>query len=404
LKNASTKIAILNDDEPGTLAFRSSEVTPIKNAPSITLVIDRLDGVCGDIRCHYESRDGSAVQGFDYDSIEGDLFFNAGQDKQTLKVPIIQTPPHPDDRSFYIVLNDPTEGVLFDPDTSGGAKSAICEIILAGEPDAFHTVLRKLSKCFNRRRWCLVLAQWRDQFSTAVYVGGCREDQSRADAFQWVFHVLSVVWKIVFSLTPPPKCMGGWPCFFVALAMIGIVTMLVSDLAGLLGCCLGMPEDICAITLVALGTSLPDTFASRSAAVSDDSADNSVGNVTGSNSVNVFLGMGLPWTIGAVYWELKGRNKKWQEHFYKGKTFQERLDWRKYRDGGLMVPAESLAWSVTIFTCTAVVCLGLLMWRRLRYGGELGGPQHAQYRDSAILTVLWFGYIAASIVISVLNE
>jgi len=69
-----------------------------------------------------------------------------------------------------------------------------------------------------------------------------------------------------------------------------------------------------------------------------------------------------------------------------------------------MVPAESLAWSVTIFTCTAVVCLGLLMWRRLRYGGELGGPQHAQYRDSAILTVLWFGYIAASIVISVLNE
>jgi len=30
-------------------------------------------------------------------------------------------------------------------------------------------------------------------------------------------------------------------------------------------------------------------------------ADAAVGNVTGSNSVNVFLGLGLPWVI-AVHW------------------------------------------------------------------------------------------------------
>ena len=51
----------------------------------------------------------------------------------------------------------------------------------------------------------------------------------------------------------------------------------------------------------AAGTSLPDTFASKSAAVNNDSADAAVGNVTGSNSVNVFLGLGLPWTIAAIY-------------------------------------------------------------------------------------------------------
>ena len=32
-------------------------------------------------------------------------------------------------------------------------------------------------------------------------------------------------------------------------------------------------------------------------------ADNAIGNVTGSNSVNVFLGLGLPWLIAAIYWE-----------------------------------------------------------------------------------------------------
>lgn len=55
-----------------------------------------------------------------------------------------------------------------------------------------------------------------------------------------------------------------------------------------------------AITFVALGTSLPDTFASKTAAVQEKYADNAVGNVTGSNSVNVFLGLGLPWFIAAV--------------------------------------------------------------------------------------------------------
>ena len=64
-----------------------------------------------------------------------------------------------------------------------------------------------------------------------------------------------------------------------------------------------MQDSVTAITFVALGTSLPDLFASKQAATMDDTADNSIGNVTGSNSVNVFLGLGLPWLIAAIYWE-----------------------------------------------------------------------------------------------------
>lgn len=60
---------------------------------------------------------------------------------------------------------------------------------------------------------------------------------------------------------------------------------------------------------VALGTSLPDTFASRIAAKSERTADNAIGNVTGSNSVNVFLGLGLPWVIASIYWEIKVNKK-----------------------------------------------------------------------------------------------
>ena len=49
-----------------------------------------------------------------------------------------------------------------------------------------------------------------------------------------------------------------------------------------------------------------DTFASKTAAIEDETADASVGNVTGSNAVNVFLGIGIAWTMAAVYWEAQG--------------------------------------------------------------------------------------------------
>ena len=35
------------------------------------------------------------------------------------------------------------------------------------------------------------------------------------------------------------------------------------------------------ITLVALGTSMPDTFASKTAAIQDSTADAAIGNITG---------------------------------------------------------------------------------------------------------------------------
>jgi len=114
-----------------------------------------------------------------------------------------------------------------------------------------------------------------------------------------LFHFLLITWKVIFAFIPPVKMHGGWPAFFIALAMVGIITYIVGDIAELLGCCLSIPPAVPAITLVAIGTSLPDTFASVTAAQGSEFADAAVGNVTGSNSVNIFLGLGLPWVICA---------------------------------------------------------------------------------------------------------
>ena len=186
-----------------------------------------------------------------------------------------------------------------------------------------------------------------------------------------VFHFITIGWKLFFSIIPPAHYFGGIPCFFISLAVIGFVTFIVGEFANLFGCVLGIKPGVTAITFVALGTSLPDTFASMQAAAQEKYADAAVGNVTGSNSVNVFLGLGLPWVIASIYEKSK-------------------------RDQPYYVPAGSLGFSVVIFIICAVCCLIFLFIRRMRVGGELGGSRSGRIGSMIFLCSLWLIYIVLS--------
>merc|ERR1711990_851734 len=131
---------------------------------------------------------------------------------------------------------------------------------------------------------------------------------------------------------------GGKGCFFVSLAYIGLVTLVIGEIATILGCVLGIKESVTAITFVALGTSLPDTFASMTAARNSETADSAIGNVTGSNSVNVFLGLGLPWAIAVTYNEFG-------------------LDEPRVYE----VPSGALGFSVFFFLIVACICFVILI-------------------------------------------
>lgn len=173
---------------------------------------------------------------------------------------------------------------------------------------------------------------------------------------------------------------GGWPCFIMSLVMIGITTYIVGEIANLFGCVLGIAPSVTAITFVALGTSLPDTFASMAAAIGQEHADEAVGNVTGSNSVNVFLGLGLPWVI-ASYWE--GSNSAAD---------------KGYESMGMYyVPGGSLGFSVIVFCICAITCIILLIVRRKVVGGELGGEKTGRTFSCVFLCSLWVIYVVMSI-------
>ena len=84
-------------------------------------------------------------------------------------------------------------------------------------------------------------------------------------------------YKVAFAVVPPPGLLHGVPCFVAAICVIGLMTAIIGDLATFFGCTVGLKDSVTAITIVALGTSLPDTFASRVAAQNDKFADSSLG-------------------------------------------------------------------------------------------------------------------------------
>lgn len=83
---------------------------------------------------------------------------------------------------------------------------------------------------------------WAAQIKDAMNVnGGDLENATNSD---YVLHLLSFGWKVVFSLIPPPSILGGWLCFIISLAAIGLVTAIIGDIASIFGCTVGLADPI----------------------------------------------------------------------------------------------------------------------------------------------------------------
>ncbi|TGZ74133.1 hypothetical protein CRM22_001107 [Opisthorchis felineus] len=153
----------------------------------------------------------------------------------------------------------------------------------------------------------------------------------------------------------------------VSSHLISIQLTQHKPLSHMLGCVAALKTAVTGITLVAIGTSLPDAFASRTAARLDDSADNSIGNITGSNSVNVFLGLGVPWLFSAIDATIRGKR--------------------------FCVSTSGVCEASMLFLGMALLCLGNLICRRKVFAGELGGPVCSKWIAGLGCITLWIIYV-----------
>ncbi|XP_030637342.1 solute carrier family 8 member 4a isoform X8 [Chanos chanos] len=383
-------VTIYDDDHAGIFTFESNSMRVSESIGIMQVKVHRTSGARGKVAVPYHTIEGTAKAGEDYEEVAGKLEFLNDETMKILEVKIIDDEEYEKNKTFTIHLGEP---VLLEI----GVKDVTCPAVGAEEEEVAkmgcpslgeHTKLEvvieesyefknTVDKLIKKTNLALVVgsSSWREQFVSAVTVSAGDDDEEESgeerlpSCFDYIMHFLTVFWKVLFAFVPPTEYWNGWACFIVSISLIGVLTAVTGDLASHFGCTIGLKDSVTAVVFVALGTSVPDTFASKVAAIQDQYADASIGNVTGSNAVNVFLGIGVAWTIAAVYWRTKG------------KVFR--------------VPPGSLAFSVTLFTILAVVSVLVLLYRRRPgvSGGELGGPRTAKMLTFFLFLSLWLIYI-----------
>jgi solute carrier family 8 (sodium/calcium exchanger) len=374
----------------GIISFEAEHLEVKESDGKVKIVVLRKQGNSKAVSCRIKTMDGSAVERFDYIAIDQRLKFAVGETRKELDIEIVDDGKYENDEVFRVVLSDPTGGASFSNPNS--EAKLLAEVTILSDEEVRSKVDEVMAVInFDTDMARLGGEDWRTQFAEAVEFEFDGDGSLASYVLAFVAYLLALPFKLFFAVSPPPRIFDGWACFGVALVLIGALTAMIGDLANHVGCCLGISASTTAITLVALGTSLPDPFASMSAATKEPYADSSLGNITGSNSVNVFLGLGLPWAIAAFYWGSAGDAEAWHARYSNEPWYSPDMP------VAFVVPAGKLAFSVGVFTACALVTLGTLMLRRATIGHELGGQSDLKYLTGAFFVFLWFAYIAISI-------
>ncbi|XP_032980569.1 sodium/calcium exchanger 1 isoform X3 [Rhinolophus ferrumequinum] len=406
---STATVTIFDDDHAGIFTFEEPMTHVSESIGTMEVKVLRTSGARGNVIVPYKTIEGTARGGGeDFEDTCGELEFQNDEIVKIITIRIFDREEYEKECSFSLVLEEPKwirrgmKALLLNelggftiteecddkqPLTSKEEEERrIAEMgrPILGEHTKLEVIIEEsyefkstVDKLIKKTNLALVVGtnSWREQFIEAITVSAGEDDdddecgeEKLPSCFDYVMHFLTVFWKVLFAFVPPTEYWNGWACFIVSILMIGVLTAFIGDLASHFGCTIGLKDSVTAVVFVALGTSVPDTFASKVAATQDQYADASIGNVTGSNAVNVFLGIGVAWSIAAIY------------HAANGEQFK--------------VSPGTLAFSVTLFTIFAFINVGVLLYRRRpEIGGELGGPRTAKLLTSSLFVLLWLLYI-----------
>jgi len=398
-------IMILDDDHGGIFSFEDGEAEIVESVGTFELAVKRISGARGKVAIPYNTEDGTAKEGQHYEAQEGELIYENEETTKMVSIEITDEESYEKSLIMYVNIGDPRqiaegkEGEGLDYSILDAKKPEDLteeeKIALLGRPclgnnsriqiriresKEFKSSVDKMMAKANNSMM-VGSTSWLEQFTEAFTVQAeddeeeCEEGEEGEEKMptcgDYIMHFLTLPWKLLFAFIPPTALCNGYLTFVVSIAFIGACTAVIGDVAGHLGCFINLKDGVNAIAFVALGTSVPDTFASKTAAIEDETADNSIGNVTGSNAVNVFLGIGIAWTMAAIFWESQGLV--------------------------FIVPVGSLGFSVTIFCIEAVMAICILILRRHdAVGGELGGPKLYKTISASLFVFFWVFYVAIS--------
>ncbi|GAA0186580.1 secondary carrier transporter [Lithospermum erythrorhizon] len=220
-----------------------------------------------------------------------------------------------------------------------------------------------------------LLEIWKQQFVDALVVEDAKSrklNNMYLRVAKVIWQLLLAPWRLLFAFVPPYQIAHGWIAFICSLCFISGIAYIVTILTDLVSCVTGINPYVIAFTALAAGTSWPDLVASKIAAERQLTADSAIANITCSNSVNIYVGIGVPWLIDTLY------------NFF------------AYNKPLRIQNADGLSFSLLVFFSTSVGCIGVLVLRRLTLGAELGGPRLWAWVTCIYFIFLWLIFVVLS--------
>ena len=340
---ARCAVLIEKDESPGMLKFRHERLSVKESQGKVLITVERVGGSHGASSASCAPRTARRSPTRTTSRATRRSPSTDGETSSTLPIYIVDDDVYEADETFQVVLSEPEGGATFDPTSDGAPERAVATVTIISDEQ----VRRKVDElaalvAFNADDALLSANTWAEQFKEAVEYEGegplahhvparpaveAHSPSRRRRASSAAAGSASSSSSPSSASSPPSSATSRRPPRLLH----------------------GPHGGITAITFVALGTSLPDTFASKTAAQSEPYADASIGNITGSNSVN---------GSSASASHRRARLRR---------------------------------------TACALVCLGFLVFRRAVVGYELGGPPAFAYLTGAFFVGLWFVYITMSV-------
>ncbi|XP_015951159.1 magnesium/proton exchanger [Arachis duranensis] len=220
-----------------------------------------------------------------------------------------------------------------------------------------------------------LLKIWRQQFVDALTLESLETKKLKNSYLRMgriLWQSLLLPWRFLFAFVPPCHIAHGWISFICSLLFISGIAYIVTRITDLISCVTGINAYVIAFTALASGTSWPDLVASKIAAERQMTADSAIANITCSNSVNIYVGIGVPWLIDTLY------------------------NFIAYREPLRIQDAGGLSFSLLVFFSTSVGCISVLVLRRLIFGAELGGPRIWAWITCVYFMLLWIIFVVLS--------
>merc|ERR1712045_1064037 len=241
----------------------------------------------------YNTEDGTAKEGEHYEAQEGELIFCNEETTKTISLEIVDEESYEKNLIMYVNIGEPRqiaegiegEGIDYSildaknpEDLTEEEKVALLGRPCHGDNSRIMVRIREskefkssVDKMMQKANNSMMVgsSSWLDQFTDAFTVQADDDDEEGEEGEEgeekmpscgdYIMHFLTLPWKLIFAFIPPTAMANGYVTFVISIAFIGACTAIIGDVAG-------------------------------------------------SNAVNVFLGIGIAWTMAAIYWESQGES------------------------------------------------------------------------------------------------